>query len=133
MTSDGNRPRVLLVDDNTAILDRTASVLSVDCVIVGQVTDGRSVLEAVHRLQPDVVVLDISLPDMSGLDVAGHLRRAGSSVAIVFLTVHEGDEFVRAAQIAGGLGYVMKPRLASDLTAAVLEAHAGRPYTSQML
>ena len=121
---------MLLVDDNQAMLARAASMLAATCVVVGQVQDGVSALTAAAMLAPDVIVLDISMPGMSGLDVAAGLRAAGSTAAIVFLTVHEDAELVEAAQAAGGIGYVVKGRLASDLLHAVLEAHARRPFVS---
>jgi len=129
--SAGEQPRVLLVDDNEAILKRAAAVLSTSCEIVGALTDGRAAIEAVGTLRPDVVVLDISMPGLSGLEVAGRLRDDGTAAAVVFLTVHDGDEFLCAARAAGGVGYVVKPRLASDLAPAVQEARAGRAYVSQ--
>ena len=125
-------PRVLLVDDNETILERAAATLSCACEIVGTVKDGPAALEAVGALHPDVVVLDISMPGMSGLEVAGRLRRAGSTVPIVFLTIHDDEELVQAAQAAGGIGYVSKAMLPSDLIVAVNEARAGRRYVSQL-
>jgi DNA-binding NarL/FixJ family response regulator len=127
-----NHPRVLLVDDNETILERASATLSRECEIVGAVKDGLSALEAVHALHPDVIVLDISMPGMSGLEVAGRLRRAGSTVAIVFLTIHDDEELVLAAQAAGGIGYVAKTMLPSDLIIAINEARAGRRYVSQL-
>jgi CheY-like chemotaxis protein len=124
------RPRVLIVDDNQALLDRATSILSDACVVVGAVNDGASALEAVEALEPDVVVLDISMPGMSGLEVAVRLRSVGFSVPIVFCSVHDEDEFVRAAEAAGGIGYVVKRRISSDLVTAVMEGRAGRPYVS---
>jgi len=125
-------PRVLLVDDNDVILDRATVTLSQECEIVGAVKDGPSALEAVRRLSPDVVVLDISMPGMSGLEVAGRLRRAGSTVPIVFLTIHDDEQLVQATQAAGGIGYVVKTLLPTDLMIAVNEACAGRRYVSQL-
>ena len=127
-----DQARVLLVDDNEEILERAAAILSRACTVVGTVSDGRIALESVRALRPDVIVLDISMPGMSGLEVAAHLRRAGSSVPIVFLTIHDDEELVRAAQAAGGIGYVSKTLLPSDLIIAVNEACAGRPYVSQL-
>ena len=75
-------------------------------------------------------MLDISMPGMTGLEVADSLRKAGSTAAVVFLTVHDGEEFILAARAAGGIGYVVKPRLGSDLVFAVQEARAGRPFVS---
>lgn len=131
MTS-AHHPRVLLVDDNETILERASVTLSHDCEVVGAVRDGVAALEAVRRLHPDVVVLDISMPGMSGLEVAGRLRREKSTVPIVFLTIHDDEELVQAAQAAGGIGYVSKTMMPSDLVIAINEACAGRRYVSPL-
>ena len=127
-----DHPRVLLVDDSDVILERATTTLSHECEIVGAVKDGPAALAAVGALRPDVIVLDISMPGMNGLEVAGRLRRAGSAVPIVFLTIHDDEELVLATQAAGGIGYVVKTLLSSDLVIAVNEACAGRRYVSQM-
>jgi two-component system response regulator NreC len=124
------RPRVLLVDDNEAMLSRAAAVLKASAEVVGTAPDGVSAIEQAASLQPDVIVLDISMPGMNGLEVAGVLRGSGSTAAVIFLTVHEEEEFMTVARAAGGLGYVVKPRLSTDLADAVREAHAGRPFVS---
>ena len=131
MTAVGH-PRVLLVDDSDVILERATMTLAHECEIIGAVKDGQAALAAVGALRPDVIVLDISMPGMSGLEVAGRLRRAGSTVPIVFLTIHDDEELVLATQAAGGIGYVVKTLLSSDLVIAVNEACAGRRYVSQM-
>jgi DNA-binding NarL/FixJ family response regulator len=124
--------RVLLVDDNEGILVRAAAVLRRTCKVVGAVTDGSAALEAAETLRPDVIVLDISMSGMTGFEVAARLREAGSTAALVFLTVHDDEEFYLAAKAVGGIGYVIKPRLASDLVLAVREARAGRPFSSSL-
>jgi DNA-binding NarL/FixJ family response regulator len=129
-TTSSEQARVLLVDDNEAMLAREAAALAPGCLVVGTVTDGARALAAARALHPDVIVLDISMPGMSGLEVADYLRKAGSAAAVVFLTVHEDEEFVLAAKAAGAIGYVIKPRLTSDLMVAVREAFAGRPFVS---
>jgi DNA-binding NarL/FixJ family response regulator len=129
-TTSSERVRVLLVDDNEAMLARTASVLTPGYEVIGSAKDGPTGLAAASALRPDVVVLDISMPGMTGLEVAIHLRKAGCTAAVVFLTVHEEEEFIMAAKAAGGMGYVVKGRLASDLLTAVREALAGRPFVS---
>jgi DNA-binding NarL/FixJ family response regulator len=131
-TTSSEPARVLLVDDNEAMLARAASVLTPDCVIVGAVTDGPAALEAARTLQPDVIVLDVSMPEMTGFEVAVGLRKEGSTAALVFLTVHDDEEFVTAAKAVGVMGYVVKPKLVSDLMRAVREARAGRPFVSAM-
>lgn len=122
--------RVLLVDDSSMILAHAREALTPACEIVEAVTDGPSALTAVKRLQPDVIVLDISMPGMSGLDVASALRADGSTAAIVFLTIHDEAQFVDAAMQSGGTGFVVKRRLSTDLLHAVEEARAGRSFVS---
>lgn len=130
MQSD--RPRVLLVDDNDAILARANAVLTPACAVVGMARDGLAALVAAGDLQPDVIVLDVSMPGMTGFDVAAHLRASGSTAALVFLTVHADEELVVAARAAGVIGYVAKPKLRSDLLPAVHEARHGRRFVSTM-
>jgi DNA-binding NarL/FixJ family response regulator len=122
--------RVLIVDDNEPMLVRVAAVLAHGCKVVGAVKDGQAALAAAVVLQPDVIVLDISMAEMTGFEVAARLRQVGSTAALVFLTVHDDEEFVLAAKAAGGLGYVVKRRLVSDLIHAIREAQAGRPFVS---
>jgi len=126
-----SRARILLADDHDAMRARAAQVLEPEYDVVASVADGQSTLDAEASLQPDVVVLDITMPRMNGLAVAATLQKRGSHAAVVFLTVHRDDEFVHAARAVGALGYVVKPKLASDLRAAVREAIAGRSFVSQ--
>jgi two-component system response regulator NreC len=122
--------RVLLVDDNEGMLALATRVLRNSCVIVGAVSDGAAAIEVAGLLRPHVIVLDISMHGMSGLQTASALRHAGSGAAVVFLTIHDEDEFIAAARAAGGTGYVLKPRLVSDLITAVHEARDGRRFES---
>jgi DNA-binding NarL/FixJ family response regulator len=100
------------------------------CEIIGAVKDGPAALQAAEALHPDVIVLDISMPGMTGLEVASRLRTSGSRAAVVFLTVHDESDVIQAANGVGGIGYVLKRRLGSDLVVAVQEALAGRPFVS---
>jgi len=122
------RPRVLLADDNGDMLTRAVSLLQPSCTIVGTARDGSEAIALATRLVPDVIVLDISMPARTGLEVAAALRADGSRAAIVFVSAHDDAEFVEVAEAAGALGYVFKPRLTSDLPAAVHEASAGRRF-----
>ena len=129
-TTSSDPVRVLIVDDNDAIVVRATAALRTTCDVVGHARDGETALDAATSLHPDVIVLDIAMPGMNGFEVADRLRQLGSTAAVVFLTVHHGDDFVAAAKAVGAIGYVVKPRLASDLTVAVREAHSGRPFVS---
>ena len=131
-TSSSDRVRVLLVDDNAAMLARATAVLASGCVVVGSASDGPSAVKAALTLRPDVIVLDISMPGMSGFDVASRLRAAGSTTPVVFLTIHDEDDIVTAARACGAYGFVVKSRLAYDLSVAVREANAGRPFVSPL-
>lgn len=122
--------RVLLADDNEAMLARVAAMLPPSCVVVAAVTDGRAALAAAQQLLPDVIVLDLSMPGLNGIEVATRVRALGLPSAVVFLTVHDEEELIQAAIEAGGLGYVVKTRLASDLGLAVREARGGRAFVS---
>ena len=132
MPPEPARIRVLLVDDNQAMLARAAAVLTPACLVVGAVSDGLAALDAAARLRPDVIVLDISMPGMTGFQVAERLREKGSTAAVVFLTVHDDEEFVTAARAAGAIGFVTKPRLACDLAVAVREARDQRSFVSAL-
>jgi DNA-binding NarL/FixJ family response regulator len=123
-------PRVLLVDDHEAMLIRAAGVLKASCTIIGTAMNGRAGIDAAVTLQPDVIVLDVSMPGMNGLEVATSLRETGSTAALIFFTVHQ--DLVAAALAAGALGYVTKQRLFTDLEHAVREAHAGRRFVSPL-
>ena len=123
--------RILFVDDNAEILRRARALLPPSFEVIGAVHDGRSGLEAARALHPDVIVLDVSMPGLGGLDLAARLRAEGSNAAVVFMTVHDDEDIVRAAKDVGAVGYVLKPRLASDLSVAALKASRGDRFASQ--
>jgi len=125
-----DRPRVLLADDHPAMLALTAHVLADEYLVVGLVGDGRELLAEAERLHPDVIVLDIAMPRLDGIEAARQLRRSHRPARLVFLTVHEDADFAQAALDAGGLGYVVKARLASDLLPAIRAALADRRFIS---
>ena len=115
------------------MLEHLTQLLTPEFEVVGAVRDGRAALEAVAGLQPDLLVLDISMPVLSGLEAARELQRQGTGPKIVFLTVHEEPEFVRESFATGASAYVIKPRLATDLAMAIREVLAGRPFVSPTL
>ena len=132
MRQELGRIRVLLADDHEAMLDRVARLLATECNVVGTATDGQQALDAARELKPDVLVLDISMPVMNGIETAHRLKEAGAETRIVFLTVHDDPDFAREALEAGALGYVIKQRIASDLMTAINEVYAGRSFVSPL-
>jgi DNA-binding NarL/FixJ family response regulator len=120
--------RVLVADDSPAVLENVVEMLREDFEIAAAVPDGNSVVREVATLNPDVVVLDISLGDMTGFDVARRLREMNCRARIVFLTVHESVDFVRAAVALGASGYVFKSRASSDLKDAINAAVRGEEF-----
>jgi DNA-binding NarL/FixJ family response regulator len=123
----------MVVDDNPAILNHVADMLQTDYQIVGRVADGKSVCAEVERLGPNLIVLDISLGERSGIAVARQLRERGYAGEIVFLTVHEDSDFVSAAIGAGGRGYVIKSRMNVDLVLAVKTVLSHQIFVSHTL
>jgi DNA-binding NarL/FixJ family response regulator len=127
------RPRVLVVDDSAPVLGHVAQVLEKDFTVAGLVLDVESLIERWPAAGADVIVLDISLPRCSGLEAVARLRQAGCATPVVFLSVHESPEIVRAALAAGGLGYVTKRDLRWDLVPAIRAALRGRRFISAAL
>lgn len=128
-----SRLRILLADDHFATLCAVRSFLESDYNVVGAVGDGQSVVEANKNLSPDVAVIDISMPGMSGLEAAKRMREMGSTTRIVFLTLHGDPDCLQAAMLTGALGYVLKYRMATDLPIAIDSALAGRRFVSPPL
>jgi DNA-binding NarL/FixJ family response regulator len=122
--------RVLLADDHPAMLTRVASLLESSCQIVGSATNGREAVEIATQERPEVILLDISMPVMNGIEAAGALIQGGTDAKIIFLTVHDDPDFVKAALATGASGYVVKSRIASDLIPAILEALEGHRFVS---
>ena len=123
--------RVLLADDSVQMLEYVREFLSTNCCeIVGAVADGQAAVVAAAQLQPDVVVLDLSMPVLNGIEAAKRILKANPSPRIVFLTVEKDSDACCAALGAGACGYVLKPRLASDLIPAIELAKDGHRFVS---
>jgi DNA-binding NarL/FixJ family response regulator len=112
------------------MLERVVSLLQSAYDVVGTVSDGGALVTEAQRLQPDVIVLDITMPVLTGIEAAHKLREAGNRAKLVFLTVHQESEFVRECFGEGGLGYVTKSRLVTDLIPAIKEALVNHHFVS---
>ena len=117
-----NRPRVLVVDDHQAILDLVRDRLADEFEIIATVLDGQAALDAAVVMKPDAVVLDISMPRMSGFEVARRLSDLPNPPRIVFLTMNEDRDFMDAAEGMGASGYVLKRNLRTHLIDALRHA-----------
>ena len=124
--------RVLLADDYPEMLDKVTHLLRGEFDIVGSAHDGGQALEAAARLNPDLLVLDISMPVLSGIQVAAHLRGSGCKAKVIFLTVHEDRDYIDAAFAVGALGYVLKSRVGTDLLPAIYAVLQGHRFTSRL-
>lgn len=130
MSTQNKKARIVLVDDHPAVLRQTAELLSHEFDVVATLEHGRGVMALAANNQIDILVIDISLPGMTGIELVARLRKAGCAPRIVFLTVHADADYAHEAFEVGALGYVVKPRLASDLIPALRAALAGEPFVS---
>lgn len=127
-----NLKRLLLADDLPPLLTAATALLVGSFHIVGIFSDGQSALNAILELEPDVAVLDISMPGKNGLEVVRELKNHASMTKIVFLTVYDDSDIIAASLSAGALGYVFKDLMDSDLIPAINEALAGRVFVSHI-
>jgi DNA-binding NarL/FixJ family response regulator len=128
-----HKPRLLLADTNPAMLDFVSKMLADVYEVVGAMRDGRAVLREYPRLRPDVLLLSISLGDLSGIQVAQQLRDSGCDAPVVLMTVDEESDFVKSALGAGASGYVAKFRLGTDLLPAIRAALVDKLFISPTL
>ena len=131
MTPD--KPRVLLADDHTMFLAGLCSLLESEFELVGTAEDGRALLAAAPELQPEVVILDITMPLLNGIEAARQLRKSAPETKIIFLTMHVERAFIREAFRAGASGYVLKSSAPSELVTAIREVLRGRAYVTPMI
>lgn len=125
-----NLIRVILADDHERLRHQVANMLTPEFDVVDMVSNSTALLEVEAKLKPDIVILDITMPGLSGLDAARLLLEAGTKAKIVFLTVHNERAYAEEALTIGAHGYVIKSRLASDLALAIKEVSEGRSFVS---
>ncbi len=128
--SQSQRPRVLLADDHLAIVQRVTTLLEATFEVIGAARTGREMVSQAVQLKPDVIVVDISMPELGGIEAVHELRELGSTAKVVFLTIHSEDEFVNACFAEGALGYVAKTHMGTALIQAIHAALLGRPFIS---
>jgi DNA-binding NarL/FixJ family response regulator len=123
----------MVVEDHKAFLDRICSALRKqrDIEIVGEIQNGLEAVERAAALQPDLIILDIGLPDLNGLEAARRIRTLAASAKIIFLTLESSPEIVNEALRLGARGYVLKPNFARDLPAAVEAVMNGKRFASE--
>jgi len=127
------KPRVLLADDHTLLAEAFERLLSADCDVVGRVADGRELLEAAPRLKPDVIVLDVAMPRLNGLDAGRQLKKDMPGVRLIFLTMNEDPEVAAEAFRIGASGYLLKRSALSELPLAIREVMNQRYYVTPLL
>ena len=126
------RPRVLLADDHRLLREAFAQLLAPGCDVVGAVADGRALLAEAPALRPDIVILDISMPLLDGLDAGRQLKAMMPEVRLIFLTVSEDFELAAEALRLGASGYLLKNSAASELIKAIQDVFEGRPYVTPL-
>lgn len=127
------KPRVLLADDHALVLEGFKKLLEEHCQVVGSAEDGRALLDAAKRLRPDIIVLDISMPKLNGLDAARRLRKIVPEARLIFVTVHADADYVNQAFQAGASGYLLKRSAGSELPQAVEAVKNGNYYVTSLI
>jgi DNA-binding NarL/FixJ family response regulator len=127
------KPRVLLADDHALLLGAFEKLLSEECEVVGTVPDGRALVAAADRLKPDVIVLDISMPQLNGLEAARQIKQRLRDVKLVFLTMNEDPDLAAEAFRCGASAYLLKRSAASELATSIREVMKGRSYITPLI
>jgi DNA-binding NarL/FixJ family response regulator len=128
-----SRPRVLLADDHTLVLDGFRKLLEDRCEIVGVAEDGRTLIRMAQELQPDIVTLDISMPQLNGVDAARKLKRILPRTKLIFVTMHADPAYVNEAFKAGASGYLLKRSAGSELLQAIQSVMDGQCYVTPLV
>jgi DNA-binding NarL/FixJ family response regulator len=126
------RPRVLLADDHRLLREAFARLIEPECDVVGGVGDGRAVLTEAPKLRPDIVVMDVAMPLLNGLDAARQLRTSMPEVKVIILTMNEDPDIAAEAFRAGAAAFLLKNSAASELLTAIREAARGRSYVTPL-
>jgi len=131
--SPPRRARVLLADDHLLVAEALKSLLAPEFDLVGVVEDGRALVEAAGTFKPDVIVADVTMPHLNGIDALVRLRQGGNRVPVVFLTMHRDATFARRALDAGASGFVLKHSAPAELVSAIRAALEGKTWLTPQL
>jgi DNA-binding NarL/FixJ family response regulator len=127
------RPRVLLADDHRIVAEGLSSLLTAEFELAGLVEDGRALVELAKKLRPDVIVADITMPHLNGIDALAQLKKENPNVRLVFLTMHQNATYARRALEAGASGYVLKHSAPAELVLAIRAALDGKTFITPSL
>lgn len=128
-----SKPRVLLADDHSLLLEAFQKLLADECEIVGVATNGRALVTAAATLRPDVIVVDVTMPLLNGIDAARQIKQTDPDVRIIFLTMNEDPNLAAEAFRAGASGYLLKRSAASELVTAIREVVKHRSYITPLV
>ena len=124
------RARILVADDHSIVLAGIRSLVEQDCELVGDVGDGKALVDAALNLRPDLIILDIGMPVLNGIDAARQIRKSWPEAKFLFLTMHNNPIYLQEAMRAGGSGYVLKTSAAEELRPAIHRILKGQVYVS---
>jgi DNA-binding NarL/FixJ family response regulator len=127
------KPRVIIADDHTLLVEAFEKLLAPECDVIAKVPDGRALLTAARELHPDVVVLDIAMPLLNGLDAARQIKQTDSSIRLVFVTMNEDPDLAAEAFRAGASAYLLKRSAGAELLTAIREAMKRRSYVTPLV
>lgn len=128
-----SKSRVLIADDHQILAEGVRGLLEPEFEVIGMVADGRELLSAAKKLKPDVIVADVTMPSLNGIEAAAQLRDAGIQAKVVFLTMHRDVAYARRALEAGASGFVLKHSASAELVTAIREALRGGTYITPMI
>ncbi|MDH4088574.1 MAG: response regulator transcription factor [Nitrospira sp.] len=132
-TTITKKPRLLMADDHSIMLAGLRKLVEGTCEVVGAVEDGRAVVEAAERLRPDLILIDISMPLLNGMDAARQIKKSVPDAKLIFLTMHASPVFATEALQAGASGYLLKQSAASELPQAIDTVLKGQTYLTPMI
>jgi DNA-binding NarL/FixJ family response regulator len=128
-----SKPRVIIADDHVLLAEAFEKLLSPECDVVAKVTDGRALVEAARRVHPDLVLLDVAMPLLNGLDAARQIHAISPSIRLIFLTMNDDPDLAAEAFRAGATAYLLKRSPASELLTAIRQAMKSRKYVTPLI